>query len=134
MKVILDPEDEHLFDGFKITYSGRYPTINKDSRTIRVHEVVVGKAPVGLETDHINRNKLDNRKSNLRFITHADNLRNRNGWSKSKLKGADLDKSRKNRQWKSEIRIYGKKYCLGYFETAEQAHRAYLSKLTTINL
>lgn len=131
MKVILDLEDEHLLDGYKIYYRNHYPTIWKDGHNVPVHKIIAGKPPRGLETDHINRNKLDNRRSNLRFVTHADNLRNRNGWSKSKLKGAYFLKGR-TKPWKSEIRIAGKKYALGYFETAEQAHQAYLSKLSTV--
>ena len=34
----------------------------------------------GLETDHINRHKFDNRTINLRLVTHSDNLKNRRAW------------------------------------------------------
>jgi len=47
----------------------------------RVHRIVwkmyYGEdPPVGLEIDHINRNKVDNRISNLRVVTHKENLAN----------------------------------------------------------
>lgn len=47
-------------------------------KAIRLHELVMGdKRPfVGAKIDHINRNKLDNRKENLRFVTHWENLMN----------------------------------------------------------
>jgi hypothetical protein len=47
----------------------------------RVHRVVwetfVGKIPTGLEIDHINCDKHDNRISNLRVVTHSENCKNR---------------------------------------------------------
>ena len=38
---------------------------------------MIGKPPKGLVTDHINRNRLDNRKENLRHVTHSENMLNR---------------------------------------------------------
>ncbi len=43
----------------------------------RMHVILLGRKP-GLEIDHINRNKLDNRLSNLRFVTHRENILNSN--------------------------------------------------------
>jgi hypothetical protein len=40
-----------------------------------LHHDVLGPAPApGLEVDHIDRNKLNNTKANLRYVTHLQNL------------------------------------------------------------
>lgn len=44
---------------------------------IKAHHEVIGKPPKGLVTDHINRNRLDNRKCNLRHVTYRENGLNR---------------------------------------------------------
>lgn len=44
---------------------------------ILMHRQIMGDAPAdGLEVDHINRCKLDNRRSNLRWVTRSENVRN----------------------------------------------------------
>ena len=50
----------------------------------RCHNLIMGKAPDGLVTDHINRNKLDNRKENLRFCSHYVNTHNRDPYVKQR--------------------------------------------------
>lgn len=40
-----------------------------------MHRVILPPSP-GLEIDHINGDKLDNRRSNLRVVTHAENMKN----------------------------------------------------------
>ena len=41
-----------------------------------VMETFVGVRPIGMDIDHINRIRDDNRLENLRYITHADNQKN----------------------------------------------------------
>ena len=54
---------------------------NKNSKTIRIHILValhyLGKRPIGYDTDHIDRDKLNNKVSNLRYISKSDNSKNR---------------------------------------------------------
>jgi hypothetical protein len=44
-------------------------------RTILMHRFILG-APAGICVDHRNRNRLDNRRQNLRLVTHAQNMMN----------------------------------------------------------
>lgn len=44
--------------------------------TFSLHQDIMGKPPKGMVIDHINRNKTDNRKCNLRFVTVNQNVQN----------------------------------------------------------
>jgi len=50
--------------------------INKRTIKLYLHHAVIGKPPKGYVVDHINRNPLDNRRENLRFVTVAENAWN----------------------------------------------------------
>lgn len=73
--------------------------------------------------DHRNGNGLDNRRSNLRQATCAQNMQNRRPKlsSKSGLKGVHRDKYR----WRALIRVNGRQIYLGAFRAPEEAARAY---------
>jgi hypothetical protein len=69
--------------------------------------------------DHINRNKNDNRISNLRIVTASENLHNK------EFKGCWFDKSRN--KWATAIKINGKRKTLGRFDTEQEAIETYMS-------
>ena len=82
--------------------------------------------PREMVCDHINRNGLDNRKSNLRPATISQNLRNRKKTRKktrSKFKGLEWDKTQ--RKWKARIQVNKRKIYLGSFKNECEAARAY---------
>lgn len=81
--------------------------------TIRLHRLVAN-TPEGMFTDHKNHNRLDNRASNLRVVTQAENMANYKG-----AKGYAWDKSRN--QWL--VRYKGKFY--GRYATEDEAKRVY---------
>jgi hypothetical protein len=74
--------------------------------------------------DHINRNKLDNRKCNLRIATAQMNAINQGCSSRntSGVKGVYLNK--RTQKWVASIAINKKTIHLGTFETIENAIRA----------
>jgi hypothetical protein len=77
--------------------------------------------------DHRDGNGFNNRKSNLRLATTIQNAMNKKtpASNTSGYKGVwwDRDKER----WKSEIKVDGKKICLGSFSDKRSAAKAYNS-------
>ena len=96
----------------------RYICINY--KNYRAHRLVwlyvYGQLPIS-QIDHINGNKDDNRISNLREATHAENQQN-----KHSTKGYSWHKTKQ--VWEAYIRINGKKNTLGYFKKEEDAQMA----------
>lgn len=77
-----------------------------------------------VETDHINRNKLDNRRQNLRPATRSQNKANRKAdYNKTSTKHKGV--YRKRDKWIARIYVKGKQICLGVFLTADEAALAY---------
>lgn len=76
-------------------------------KQIKFHRIILNAKP-GEIVDHINSDKLDNRKINLRIVTSSENARNRskNNGTASKYYGVSLNKRRN--KWVSFIRIENK--------------------------
>lgn len=92
----------------------------RNSKTkIYLHQYIIGKKD-GLVCDHINRNKLDNRKSNLRLVTPLENSLNKDVVEKAK--GIYFDKS--GNRWRACISVNNKTIKLGSFKTMEDAINA----------
>lgn len=85
-----------------------------------------GSWPIG-EIDHIDGEKRNNKLSNLRDVTHSENMQNQlvaHGRTKSNRLGAHYQ-SRSNK-WLAQIVLSGNLVHLGSFDTPELAHEAYL--------
>lgn len=103
-------------------YAARSPHgPHKGRKLIFMHRQILNCAD-NMQGDHINHNRLDNQRQNLRSCTHVQNLFNRLPKGKSKYLGLDI---RKNGRFHARIRIDGKRIYLGSFATEEEAARAY---------
>lgn len=80
----------------------------------------------GEVVDHLDGDGLNNRRSNLRAVTQQQNTHNKrtNRNSKSGLKGAAWNSY--TGKWVATIRAEGRRINLGYYDTPEQAHAAYV--------
>lgn len=79
--------------------------------------------PEGMEIDHINGDGLDNRKKNLRVVTHRQNSQNRHQFKTSQYPGVYWHT--KDQRWRTQIRVQGKIKYLGSFPTEDAAYCKY---------
>lgn len=90
----------------------------------RLHRLIIN-AESGQIVDHINRNKLDNRRSNLRITDRCGNARNSKfrSHNTSGFRGVYLCKQ--TQRWRAEIRVNGRGVKLGRFHSVVDAAIAY---------
>jgi hypothetical protein len=92
---------------------------------ISMHRTIVGLGHGDPRAvDHINRNRLDNRRSNLRICIQAENNRNTSlrKDNASGRKGVSLHKSGK---WQANIQVNGNFKYLGLFDNIDDAYQSY---------
>jgi hypothetical protein len=77
---IVDDQDAEKLSLHKWHVNSGYPTrserTGKVTKHIFMHTQIIGQPPDGMVTDHKNRNRRDNRRSNLRFVSKAINAYN----------------------------------------------------------
>ena len=93
--------------------------------SVRLHRWIMD-APDGMQVDHINHDKSDNRKQNLRLCTAEENQCNRrSGVGLSQYKGVSFRPDSPNKPWRATIWANYRKHSLGSFRTEEEAALAY---------
>lgn len=119
----VDDEDYDRLSKFKWHLNDGRPARSLSwGGTVYMSQDVLGKKE-GCEIDHINRNKLDNQKTNLRHCTHAQNGKNRSNNTGRSTKGVSFHTTKE--VWQAYIRVDYKLIHLGYFNTQEEAKAAY---------
>jgi hypothetical protein len=95
-----------------------------DGKVVYMHRWLVG-AEEGSEVDHINGDKRDNRRCNLRFVSRSQNQWNKAACkgSTSKYKGVHWDSYAK--KWRASMSWDGRTRNLGNYDTENDAARAY---------
>lgn len=97
-----------------------YAIKREGKEKVRMHRLILGlQKGDGKEVDHINHNGLDNRRSNLRIVSRSENQ-----WNRRNPKGYTWWE--RTKKWQACIKRDRRKIHLGYFDTEQQAHQAYL--------
>lgn len=99
-------------------------------RNVLMHRQILGIAnsPSQVQTDHINRNGLDNRRENLRVVDQSLNNVNR-GMQRNNSSGhRGVYFAKHMNKWKAQIKTKGKMTHIGYFSDKQEAAKAYNAK------
>lgn len=134
MVAIIDEADLQEVGRYRWRVSGRrnkgaqspihyYAVGQVEGHSVYLHRFIL-KAPAGMDVDHVNGNRLDCRRSNLRVCSRQDNLRNRHRtWGLSRFRGVRPD--RRTGRFYSSINVDGRSIYLGAFDTELEAAAAY---------
>lgn len=87
-----------------------YARRNIGRTAILLHRLVMGAPPFdGAEVDHISRDRLDCRRINMRWVSHAQNLQNKPSYkgATSTARGVWWDK--REQRWRASVRLNGRR-------------------------
>ena len=88
-----------------------------------------GDIPDGMQADHrcFTRNCV--RPDHLRLVTPAQNSQNRRGATRASATGIrGVYWHKRNRRYRAEVKLNGKKHHVGYYDTLEEAEAAVIAK------
>lgn len=136
IEILIDAEDLELVSQYtwQVTdggYAKKYLESNENGirlrRVVYMHRLIMNAQENQL-VDHISQDKLDNRKSNLRFITKSLNALNSNKTRSSTGYRGVIHNKQRGKPFLARITIDSKQIYLGSFDTPEEASAAYLAK------
>ena len=96
--------------------------VSNKKLNVMLHRYLIN-CPEDMFVDHINRDKLDNRKENLRICTQKENNRNMSIRENSKSIARGIYQSSKT-GWVARIKVDGKDIYLGTFKSFDEAYNA----------
>ena len=90
-----------------------------------MHRYILGlKQSDAAEVDHLNRDRLDNRRANLLPGTRGDNMRNRSSFRGSTSRYSGVYRVRDGNVWRATVKVEGRRHNLGRFADEDDAGRA----------
>lgn len=124
--VLVDAEDYDYLNQWHWSFDGRYATRrfykNNVGTKVYMHKLLIGGGKK--DVDHINRNKLDNRRSNLRVCDRGLNTINRDAISTNKSGFTGVIWHKKAQKWMAHMGFKGELIYLGLFEDKLDAIKA----------
>lgn len=118
--ILVDEEDQWLLDTYSWTINTQgYAHTHWNGWRIRLHHCIIGQPIPPLVTDHLDRNKLNNRRSNLRITTRTENYLN-SEWSNQ----ATYIYRQSSGSWYVEITRNRQRHYGGTYDTYAEAERA----------
>lgn len=122
----LDDYDKVKDYCWSLTNEGYVHAQYKDKKIVKMHRLILD-FPTNCDIDHINHNKSDNRKNNLRICAHVENMINQLKRSDNTSGVSGVNYHTKNNVWVARIGVNEKRIYLGSFADFEDAVKARLN-------
>ena len=120
-KFYFDLEDYELIKEHRWNMRNGYIVADIDGTKVSLHRLVMGVTDSDLKVDHIQHNKTDNRKSQLRIVDNSQNSMNRRRAINNTSGITGVRFNTQNNKWQAYIGIDGELIHLGYFDDASRA-------------
>lgn len=115
---LVDDADFEWLTQFKWSYHSEGYAVRTwpDNKAVLMHREIL-ETPSGMDTDHKDRNRLNNQRNNLRIASRSQNLSNR--------VSAGIGWAKREQRWRARIKVNKKEIHLGYFQDKSLAKEAY---------
>lgn len=122
---LIDESDLDLVQesSWHLTSTG-YAACRKNNKILFMHRMLL-QAPDDIQVDHIDRDRLNNRRSNLRLATNQENAQNKSKAPEASSKYKGVHYRPESKIWRAYIDIDGHRTYLGNFSNEEVAAKAY---------
>ena len=121
---LVDNEDFSYLSQWSWCYNKGYAVRSLNPGKVRMHRLI-NNTPDGFVTDHIDHNKLNNQRINLRTANSSQNISN-SKIHKDNVHGfKGIVWSGLRNKWKARIIVNRKEIHLGLFQTKKEAAEAY---------
>ena len=126
----IDNDDYEIVKDYKWCYHQGYAKTNitlpnGKRKSLLMHRLILGLTDPKIQADHINHNKLDNRRNNLRSCNIQQNHMNQSSRKNSTSKYLGVSWNKNAKKWHSNIRFNNKRIHLGLYTNENDAAKAY---------
>jgi hypothetical protein len=123
-KAIIDDQDYEAVSKHKWCVNTGYASTRTGDKQVLLHRFILS-APSNMDVDHINMDRLDCRRSNLRVCTRSENMANRPPYKNNKTGFKGVRWMADRNKYRAEIRHQKKQQHLGNFDDPVDAAKAY---------
>lgn len=122
-RAIIDLEDVEKCKKYKWTLKTDSDYVCNLTKIGYLHRFIIN-CPKDMVVDHINGNRLDNRKENLRICTNQENRFNNKKYETNNSGCTGVSWYKKANKWRARIQVKNKEIHLGLFEKLDDAIKA----------
>lgn len=127
IEILIYKIDSDLIRDYNWSWANGYLRAWVDGKTQSLHRIIAERMEFHIsdQIDHIDGNKLNNQRNNLRSATSSQNAINSKKPKNNTSGYKGVSWSKKSKKWRAQICFEGKQIHLGFFDDSKDAANAY---------